>query len=100
MSEIGFHTLLATEAPGRSFRPFSPRATASFDFEQFYEALSCAASRSIPANSPSGRASGSAPSARSMRVMLALVDAIREMMSEMGVSDMTPEDEEDERQAS
>ncbi len=101
MKRLGFHTLLAPEDAGPIIQTFLTPRDRKFDFEKFYNALKLRGFVIYPGKltkRPSFRVGNIGQV--DAEVMQALVDTVRETMREMGVRDMTPEDEEDERQAS
>jgi 2-aminoethylphosphonate-pyruvate transaminase len=101
MQRLGFHTLLAPEDAGPIIQTFLTPRDRKFDFEKFYDGLKLRGFVIYP---------GKLTRRSSFRignigqvdaeVMQALVEAVRETLREMGVRDMTPAAEEDERRAS
>ncbi|MDP9136693.1 MAG: 2-aminoethylphosphonate--pyruvate transaminase [Pseudomonadota bacterium] len=101
MKRLGFHTLLAPEDAGPIIQTFLTPRDRKFDFQRFYDALKLRGFVIYPGKltrRPSFRIGNIGQI--DAEVMQALVEAVRETLREMGVRDMTPDAEEDERRAS
>ena len=91
MTEIGFSTLLPEGLAGPIIQTFLTPRDINFHFEQFYEALRVRGFTIYPGKltkRPSFRIGTIGQIDE--RVIAAVLEAIREVMSEMGVKDFTP----------